>query len=212
MLITSSFYSMNMATKIYFYFFISFLLFTACWKNSDECDVQKRVTFDLEIKGLSDTLSVGDTLFYHMVIPHKLKNEATGELLDVSTWNPFPYLACFEVKNDSLEESSLSFEYGPSFFINEFSVLLVLQGAAEFNYFDGFIVLLKEGKYVFTMSHAITDLIFPECPNKFVNISYSLNNEELDGNYFLVETEWKNSGGTKEGAKKFGTIAFVVQP
>lgn len=204
--------------NLFITFFYGILVVFSCQSCKDSCDTQRKFTYDLTVFNLKDTFEIGEEIIFQLIVPNNVVEENTNEIIDISDWNYLTDLSLFEIYNDSLISAYPMFEYKDSignFLIqiynpDEWAVVIGLIKEKDRREFIGRITPKEPGKFIFSIAHLITDIVLPDCPNRFVNLHYNLN-DESDNNYYLIESEKVKAEFTEEEMRQFGGFVFVVK-
>lgn len=205
---------MNMKTKLIY--FVFFLLITSCGNNKCE-NLERDFTFDLSIRGVRDTMNLGDTIFYDLIIPHEATNTFDNSKVNIQSFNPPTYLANYYINGNEVSYNGYSFDYSPNFYLEEFdnsvTGLMLFDQLETKKEFNGYIICNTKGKYLFAITHIVTDMVMTDCPNRRVDIIYDVTNEDFNNNYYLIEdlSFQENLNLTEENFINQGGVVFVVK-
>lgn len=209
--------NMDINTIIYSILFGSFLIYS-CQSCADSCETQRKFTYEVTVFNLKDTFEIGEDIIFKLEVPDVIIEENTNEVMDISEWNYLTDLGLIEIINDSILVAYSTFNYIDSvgsFLIQKYdstnwAVVLDFEKLEESREFVGKMSATKAGLYSFSIAHLITDIVLPDCPNRFVNLHYSLN-DGANNNYHLIESEKVKAEFTEEEMRQFGGFVFVIK-
>ena len=201
--------------KLSLIFLIAMIHLSSCHLKDDPCEIPRKFTYDLTVFNLKDTFDIGEDIVFKLVVPDMVLEENTNELMDISEWNYFTDISLFKIYEDSLISAYPYFEYIDSvgvyaiqiFTTEVWRVATILERKEGQRVFVGKFRPMETGKYIFSITHLITDIVLPDCPLKFVNLHYDLNNG-ADNYYHLIESEEVRKEFTEEEMRQAWRICI----